>query len=64
MMDKKEFKPRLRPYQYPRCPICTEEVGPLDDYLVSRMKRGGDAFIHRRCWEKEQTERSKEVRKK
>lgn len=58
---EKIFKPSIRPYSSPHCPICGQEVFGFQDYLVSRMKRGKDSYVHTECWEKEQAERAEEV---
>lgn len=50
------FKPYIRPYSCPHCPICGQEVLSSEEYLVSRMKKGRDSYIHTKCWEKEQAE--------
>ena len=50
------FKPYIRPYSSPHCPICGQEVFGGNDYLVSRMKNGRYSYVHTKCWDDEQAE--------
>lgn len=52
-----------KPKKGDRCIICGEIVFSSDEYVGGNVKGGGNRFAHKRCWDREQAETCKKVKK-